>query len=87
MTVHLQIRDLGQQTPGVDGNFDVAIRIRVPMEKLVLLPGTDFYVGRLRFYFGAVDEEGRDAPLSELPYELRIPAAAIDVARQDGWCG
>ena len=75
--------DLGQQSPGEDGFIDVAIRVRVPMDKLVLLPGTDYFVGRLRLYFGAVDEEGRDAELQELPFELRIPAGSIEVARKD----
>ncbi len=76
--------DVGQQTP-TDNNdhFNVAIRVRVPMKELVLLPQGDFFVGRLRYYFGAVDEKGRDAELQELPFELRIPAASIDVARQD----
>ncbi len=75
--------DLGEQTPGEDDRVNVAIRVRVPMEKLVLLPQGDFHVGRLRLYFGAVDEKGRDAELQELPFELRIPASAIEVARQD----
>ncbi len=75
--------DLGQQTPADDDYFNVAIRIRVPMEKLVLLPQSDVHVGRLRFYFGATDEKGRDAELQELPYELRIPESSVEIARQD----
>ncbi len=49
----------------------------------MLLPQADFHVGRLRLYFGAVDEKGRDADLQELPFELRIPASSVEVARQD----
>ncbi len=76
--------ELGQQSPpDEDGFVNVAIRIRVPMEKLVLLPLGDFHVGRLRLYFGAVDEEGRDAPLQELPFELRIPESALETAMGD----
>ncbi len=75
--------DIGEQSPGEDDYVNVAIRIRVPMERLVLLPQGDFHVGRLRLYFGAIDEKGRDADLQELPFELRIPASAIEVARQD----
>ncbi len=75
--------DLGQQSPDDEGLMNVAIRIRVPMEKLVLLPQGGFYIGRLRFYFGAIDEKGRDAELQELPFELRIPAASIEVAKRD----
>ncbi len=75
--------DLGPQTPDDDDFTSVAIQVRVPIEKLVLLPQGDFYVGRLRFYFGAVDEKGRDAELQELPFELRIPRESIEVAKRD----
>ena len=75
--------DLGPQTPGDDGRMSVAIRVRVPIAKLVLLPQGDFYVGRMRLYFGATDEKGRDAELQELPFELRIPSESIEMAKQD----
>ncbi len=75
--------ELGPQSPMQDGNIDVAFRVRVPMERLVLLPQADFFIARIRLYFGALDEDGRDAPLQELPYELRIPASAVETARQD----
>ena len=75
--------DVGVQSPTGDGNIAVPIRIRVPMEKIVLLPRGDFYEGRLRLYFGATDQEGRDAELQELPYELRIPKSSIEMARGD----
>ncbi len=75
--------DLGEQSPADDDHFNVAIRIRVPMDRLALLPQPDVHVGRLRFYFGAIDEKGRDADLQELPFELRIPASSLEVARQD----
>ncbi len=75
--------DLGPQTPDDDDFTSVAIQVRVPIEKLVLLPQGDVYVGRLRFYFGAVDEKGRDAELQELPFELRIPRESIEVAKRD----
>ena len=63
--------------------MNVAIRVRVPLDKLVLLPQGDVYIARMRLYFGAVDEKGRDAELQELPFELRIPEASLEVAKQD----
>ncbi len=75
--------DIGEQTPADDDNFNVAIRIRVPIARLALLPRADVHVGRLRYYFGAVDEKGRDAEIQELPYELRIPTSSLEAARQD----
>ncbi len=76
--------DIGQEVePDDGGNFSVAIRVRVPIDKIVLLQRPDFYEGRLRLYFGALDEEGRDAPLQELPFELRIPESSLEMARKD----
>ncbi len=70
-------------SPDLNGFFDVAVRVRVPIGKIVLLPRPDFREGRLRLYFGALDEQGRDAPLQELPFELRIPESSVEIARQD----
>jgi hypothetical protein len=75
--------DIGTQSDAGDGMILVPVRIRVPMANVVLLPRGERHDGQLRIYFGATDEEGRDAPLQELPFELRIPASAIDVARRD----
>jgi VWFA-related protein len=76
--------DLGEQSAAAaDGLVLVPVRIRVPMENIVLLPRGERYDGQLRIYFGATDEEGRDAPTQELPFELRIPASSIELARHD----
>jgi VWFA-related protein len=75
--------DVGEQSAGSDGLIAVPVRVRVPIERIVLLPRGEFYEGRLRLYFGAADEEGRDAPLQELPFELRIPKASLEMARRD----
>jgi hypothetical protein len=75
--------DLGAQSPATDGNILVPVRVRIPMGNVVLLPRGEFYEGRVRLYFGATDEEGRDAPMQELPLDLRIPESSIDLARRD----
>jgi VWFA-related protein len=75
--------ELGDQSPAGDGNIAVPVRVRIPMENIVLLPRGEFYEGRLRLYFGATDEDGREAPLQELPLGLRIPESSIERARQD----
>ncbi len=72
-----------QRNGGDDQGVIVPVRVRVPMDQLVLLPRGDIYQGRLMIYFGATDEKGRDAPMQELPFDLRIPASAIEFARND----
>jgi VWFA-related protein len=75
--------EFGEITPGADGTASVPIRVRVPLKDVVLLPRGDHYEARLRLYFGATDEAGRDVPLQELPFELRIPGSSVELARQD----
>lgn len=77
------IVDLGPQTAESDGNYDVAIRVRVPIEKVTLIPRPGFHEGLLRLYFSAVDEKGKKAPVQQLPLELRIPDESLETAKQD----
>ena len=75
--------DLGPQTDNRDGTWEVAIRVRFPVDKITLLPRPGFHLARLRLYFSAVDESGAQAPLGEMPLELRIPDDSVEMARQD----
>jgi VWFA-related protein len=76
--------EVGQEAePDANGYISVAIQVRVPIASIVLLPRPDFYEGRLRLYFGALDEEGRDAPPQQLPFELRIPHSSLEMAQKD----
>jgi VWFA-related protein len=74
---------LGQQTPAADGRISVPVRVRIPLERIVLLPRGEIYEARLSIYFGATDEQGRDAPMQDLPLALRIPASSVEMARRD----
>ncbi|HVS62700.1 MAG TPA: VWA domain-containing protein [Thermoanaerobaculia bacterium] len=75
--------DVGNQSETAEGLVAVPIEVRIPLDKLVLLPRGEIYEARLRIYFGATDEEGREAPMQELPFDLRIPASAIEMAKRD----
>jgi hypothetical protein len=75
--------DVGEPVPVSEQMANLPIQVRVPVKQIVLLPRGAFYEGRLRLYFGAADEEGRDAPLQELPFELRIPPSSLEHAQQD----
>ena len=75
--------EVGRQSLADDEMTAVPIRVRIPMSKIVLLPRSDHFEGRLKLYFSAVAESGRDAPLQELPLDLRIPRSSIEFARKD----
>ena len=75
--------DLGPQTPEPEGTYAVAIRVRVPIGKITLIPRPGFHEGLVRLYFSAVDDQGKKAPVAEMPLELRVPDESVDIAMQD----
>lgn len=75
--------EIGQQIPDEDGMVAVAIRVRIPLAKVVLLPRPGRHEGRLSVYFTVADEKGRKAPRQELPLELRIPDESLEMALAD----
>lgn len=75
--------DLGPQTPEPEGTYAVAIRVRIPIGKITLIPRPGFHEGLVRLYFSAVDHEGKKAPTEEMPLELRIPDESVEIAMQD----
>ena len=75
--------DMVPQTRLDDGNYDVAIRVRIPLAKITLLPLGEFHQAQLRLYFSAIDEKGSKSPVGEMPLELRIPNESVAVAQQD----
>jgi len=75
--------ELGQQIPDEDGMVSVAIRVRIPLAKIVLLPRPGRHDGRLSVYLTVADEKGRQAPRQELPLEVRIPEESLEMALAD----
>ncbi len=75
--------DVGQQIPDDDGMVAVAIRVRIPLAKVVLLPRPGRHEGRLSVYLTVADAKGRQAPRQELPLELRIPDESLETALAD----
>ncbi len=75
--------EVGEQVARDKDLVDVAIRVRVPLAGIVLLPRPGFYEGRVSLSFSAVDERGRRAPRQDLPLELRIPTESLELAKSD----
>ena len=75
--------DVGSQTRDDDGNFNVPIRVRIPIKAITLVPRPGMHEAQLQLYFSAVDEKGSKAPVTEMPIELRIPDESLEVAMQD----
>lgn len=68
--------------PRDDGNFDVSLAIKLPIERLALLPQDDVHRGKVRFYIAARDDEGGLSEVQDVPLEIDIPAGKIEDARK-----
>jgi VWFA-related protein len=75
--------EIGQQIPDEDGMVDVAIRVRIPLAGVVLLPRPGRYEARLSIYLTVADKKGRQSPRQELPLELQIPEESLQMALED----
>lgn len=73
--------DIASMKRRSDGNYDVAIDIKLPLAKLALLPQPEFHRGRVRFYIAARDDKGGLSEVQAVPLRIDIPAAEIDDAR------
>jgi len=77
--------NFGQPTRRDDGNSLVPIHLRIPLDKVTLIPQTDKHEGHLRAFIGVLDDEGGLSPVQVAPITITIPAADIASAREKGW--
>ena len=71
-----------------DGNVVVPLLVKVPLGKLVLLPGETEHVGRVSMYVAVRDEKGRTSQVNHHLCPIRIPNADVLTALgQSAACG
>lgn len=66
--------------PAGDGNFVVPVIVRIPLGKLVLVPGAREHQARVSMYVAVVDERGRTSEVMREVCPIRIPNAELLVA-------
>ncbi len=76
---------VGQGSPGDGGHFLMPIAVFVPLGKLSLVPRDEFFHGRVKVYFAAMDGEGRTSGVQEVPLDIRIPNAEIETALEKAY--
>jgi VWFA-related protein len=77
---------VGRQVEAEKRNqFEVPVLVRIPLDKVTLVPYEDYYVGRLKLFFGAMDEEGDMSDVSEVPLHIRIANADVEKARTQSY--
>jgi VWFA-related protein len=68
-----------------DGHYQVAISVRIPLGKLVLLPQGDKQVARLRLFFAAMDDKGGISEVQEARVPIEIPEGELAEAVRKSW--
>jgi hypothetical protein len=61
------------------------VHLRIPLDKVTLIPQGSNQEAHLRAFIGVLDEEGGTAPVQVAPITIQIPAADVERARTQGW--
>ena len=68
----------GEPTPGDKRTYVLPILVGIPLDGIVLVPKEEVHEGRLKLYFGAIDEDGDMSEVSEVDLPVRIPIGEFD---------
>lgn len=74
--------EIGRSLPMDDGLQMVPIRVRIPIDKITLLPESGEHRGQLTLYITGRDRAGHLSPVRSARIPIRIPAAELEAARQ-----
>jgi hypothetical protein len=61
--------------------FNVPVLVGIPLGRITLLPLEEAQEGKLKLYFGAIDEGGDMSEISEVPLSIQIPNAELEEAK------
>jgi VWFA-related protein len=73
----------GDPAPAENGRWTLPVEIRVPFEKVALIPEGDNLVGYLMVYYAARDDEGKQSDLQRTEHAISVPASQYEKARKD----
>lgn len=69
-----------------DGRYVVPVRVRIPLEHVVLLPRPNgAHEARLRLFVAVVDEKGRASGVEEVPLGFRLAEEHLETARGESF--
>ncbi len=69
--------ELGEQTPGPAGSFNVPVRLRIPLFKLAILNRETLFEGNLRLLLATRGDDGRTSPVRQISVPLQIPRKEV----------
>jgi VWFA-related protein len=77
--------EFGAMTAREDGNVLVPIHLRIPLDKLTMLPQQESHVARVRVFVAALDADGGVSPVQSAQLPITVPSTDLEVAKQKGW--
>ena len=70
-----------EPTPSSGGRWLLPVEVRLPIDKIALVPDGDALAGFLSVYYAARDNEGKQSDLQTTDHSVKIPAAEYNDAR------
>jgi hypothetical protein len=71
---------VGEPEPFEKNLFTVPVLVGIPLGEITLLPLAEAQEGKVKLYFGAIDEDGDMSEISEVPLSIQIPNAELEEA-------
>ena len=68
----------GEAAPSDKKTFVLPILVGIPLDQIVLIPQAEVHEGRVKLYFGAMDEKGDMSEVSEVELPIHIPLEEFD---------
>ena len=72
----------GEPAPADNGRWTLPVEVRIPLDKVALIPEGEDLVGYLMVYYAARDDEGKQSDLQRIEHPIRMPASRYEAARR-----
>ena len=70
-----------EPVPASSGRWTLPVEVRVPIDKVALIPDGNDLAGYMMVYYAARDDEGKQSDLQRVEHSVRIPVADYERAR------
>jgi VWFA-related protein len=74
--------ETGDPAPAANDRWTLPVDVRVPLDKVALIPSGEDLVGYLMVYYAARDTEGKQSDLQRIEHGIRIPASQYEKAKR-----
>ncbi len=73
----------GTPAPAEGQRWTLPVEVRVPFERIALIPDGADLIGFIMVYYAARDDEGKESDLQHTEHPIRIPASDYQAMRRD----